>query len=90
MTKTSNFKPISPQYYDLKILKLDDLYQHEIAELVYQHVHKMLQTHFSYYFTYVSNVHTRSTRNHSSKAIAIPRYSTRRSQKSFEDIEAKI
>ena len=73
MTKTSKFEPISPQYYNLKILKLNDLYRYETAQLMYQYVHKMLPTHFSNYFTDVSNVHTHSTRNYSSKAISIPR-----------------
>ena len=41
MTKTSKFEPISPQYYNLKILKLDDLYHYETAQLMYQYVHKM-------------------------------------------------
>ena len=45
VTKTSKFEPISPQYYDLKILKLDDLYHYETAQLMYQNVHKMLPTH---------------------------------------------
>ena len=90
MTKTSIFEPISPQYYNLKILKLDDLYHYETAQLMYQYVHKMLLTHFSNYFTDVSNVHTHSIRNYSSKAISIPRYSITRAQKSFKYIGAKI
>ena len=90
MIKTSKFEPISPQYYNLKILKLDDPYHYETAQLMYQYVHKMLPTHFSNYFTNVSNVHTHSTRNYSSKAISIPRYSTTRAQKSFKYIGAKI
>ena len=84
MTKTSKCEPISPQYDNLKILKLDDLYHYERAQLMYQYVHKMLPTHFGNYFTNVFNVHTHSTRNYSSKAISIPRYSTTRSQKSFK------
>ena len=84
MTETSKFEPISPHYYNLKILKLDDLYHYETAQLMYQYVHKMLPTHFSNYFIDVSNVHTHSTRNYSLKAISIPRYSTTRSQKSFK------
>ena len=90
MTKTSKFEPISPQYYNLKILKLDHLYHYETAQLMYQYVHKMLPTHFSNYFTDVSNVHTHSTRNYSSKAISIPRYFTTRAQKSIKYIRAKI
>ena len=90
MTKTSKFEPISPQYYNLKILKLDDLYHYETAQLLCQYVHKMLPTHFGNYFTDVSNVHTHSTRNYSSKAIFIPRYSTTRAQKSFKYTGVKI
>ena len=90
MTKTSKFEPISPQNYNLKILKLDNLYHYETAQLMYQYVHKMLPTHFSSYFTDVSNGYTHSTRNYLLKAISIPRYSTTRAQKSIKYIGAKI
>jgi len=84
MTKTSRFETITPQYYKLKILKLDDLYRYEIATLMYQYVHCMLPVYFNNYFTYVTDVHSHSTRNQSSNSLTMPRFSTSRSQKLFK------
>jgi len=72
----SRFEAITPQFFKLKILKLDDLYRYEIAKLVSICSWNAPGTFAQYYFTYEANVHSHSTRNQSSNSLTVPRFST--------------
>ena len=66
------------------------MFKYEIGKLTYQYTLKKLPKHFNNYFTYMSKVHSYSTRNNESNQIALPRFSTSCSQKSFKFIGAKL
>ena len=75
---------INPQYVHFGILKLNDLYNFEIAKFMYQYVHDMLPLQFNHYFTYMHDAHSHTTRNSTSKTLAIKRFSTNRGQNSIK------
>ena len=50
ITKTCFRERVSPCYYKLQILKLDDLYQFESSKLMYQFTHNKLPSRFCNYF----------------------------------------
>ena len=85
ITKSKIKDRITPQYVHLGILKLNDLYNFEIAKFMYQHVHDnddMLPLQFYHYFTYMHDSHSHTTRNSTLKALTIKRFSTNCSQNS--------
>ena len=84
ITKSKIKIRITPQYVHLGILTLNDLYNFEIAKFMYQYVHDMLPLRFNYYFTYMHDAHSHTTRNSTSKALAIKRFSTNRGQNSIK------
>ena len=84
ITKSKIKDRITPQYVHLGILKLNDLYNFEIAKFLYQYVHDMLPLQFNHYFTYMHDAHSHTTRNSTSKALAIKRFSTNRGQNSIK------
>ena len=51
---------------------------------MYQYVHDMLSLQFNHYFTYKHDAHSHTTRNSTSKALAIKRFSTNRGQNSIK------
>ena len=82
--------PITPQFYKLSVLKIHQLYEFEIAKLMHQHSRNMLPSIFNSLFQKLSNKHTRQTKTTTNHNIRIPRYSTKRSQKSIKYQEAKL
>ena len=53
---------ITPLYNKLPILKLKDLYTHEVAKLMHKYSHNNIPQRFGSHFTTVSAMHSRSTR----------------------------
>ena len=47
ITNTCPCERVTPRYYKLKILKLNDLYQFELTKLMYEFIHNKLPSHFS-------------------------------------------
>ena len=90
LTKCRVSDRITSRFHDLRILKVNDMFKYEIGKLMYQYTHKKLPEHFNNYFTYMSKAHSYSTRNNVTNQIALPRFSTSRSQKSFKFIGAKL
>ena len=90
ITKSNIKNRITPQYRHLGILKLNDLYTYEIAKFMYQYVHNMLPSQFNNYFSFTHNIHSHETRNSTSKAMTLTRYSTNRNQNSIKYKEVKI
>ena len=81
---------VSPYYYKLQILKLDDLYQFELAKIMHQYTHNKLPIRFCNYFTYSCNSYSYSTRNSSKDHLLLPRFTTTRTQKSIKYKGAKL
>ena len=52
----------NPCYAQLNIVKLNDLYTHETAKLMFKHAYKTTPIAFSSFFTPVISIHTRTTR----------------------------
>ena len=50
-----------PNYYDLKILKLDDLHQLSISVFAYECQNNIAPLYFVNFFTQTANVHSNST-----------------------------
>ena len=69
ISKTKIRGRITPQYFKYEILKLEDLYNFEIAKLMYQFTHSKLPLNFKHYFAYSSDVSSYSTRHSSSNDI---------------------
>ena len=63
-----------PQYHKYEILKLEDLYNFEMAKLMYQFTRSKLPLNFKHYFAYSSDVSSYSTRHSSSNDIFLPRF----------------
>ena len=81
---------ITPQYYKYEILKLEDLYNFEIAKLMNQFTHSKLPLNYKHYFAYSSDVSSYSTRHNSSYDIFLPRFMSSKTQPSIKYIGAKI
>ena len=81
---------VTPHYYRLKILKLDDLYQFELAKLKCQFILNKLLSRYCNYFTYSSDFHSYSTRNSFENNLRLPRFSTVTTQKSFKYVGTKL
>ena len=52
----------TPSYSELKILKIPELYKHEVAKLVYHHHHQRLPPPLRNLFTKTNQVSQKSTR----------------------------
>jgi len=75
----------TPYFATLNILKLEDIYKHEIAKLMHKCAHKNTPESFTSFFTFVNTIHTRSTRLASNKFnLYLPRYKTNKLQRSFK------
>ena len=90
ISKTKIRGKITPQYYKYEILKLEDLYNFEIAKLMYQFTHSKLPLNFNHYGAYASDVSSYSTRRTSSNDIFLPRFMSSKTQHSIKYIGAKI
>ena len=90
ITNTKRKSPITPQYYKLKILKVQDLYIYEIAKIMHQHSNKITSACFSTLFTNLTSIYARQTRSITDKNLYLPKYSTSRCQKSVKFQGPKI
>ena len=90
ISKTKIRGRITPQHYKYEILKLEDLYNCEIAKLMYQFTHSKLPLNFKHYYVYSSHVLSYSTRHTSSNDIFLPRFMSSKTQHSIKYIGAKI
>ena len=88
--KTKIRAKVTPQYYKYEILKLEDLYNFEIAKLMHQFTHSKLPLNFNHYFAYSFDVSSYSTRHTSSNDIFLPRFMSSKTQHSIKYIGAKI
>ena len=62
---------VTPLYYKLKILKILELREYEMAKLMHQRSKGLLPTHLSSIFSDISSIHSRSTRSQSQKNCII-------------------
>ena len=90
ITKTYLRERVSLCFYKLQILKLDDLYQFELAKLMYQFTLNKRSSRFCNYFAYSSDSYSYATRNSSNKSLQIPRFWTARTQKCFKYAGEKL
>lgn len=81
---------ITPYYYELSILKISDLFRFEVGKLMFQHSKNMLPPCFSSMFTYLSSIHSLSTRSKLRKDLYLPKFSTSRCQRSIKYNGVKI
>ena len=63
--KTPLRDPITPLYRRSGILKLNDLFEFEVAQLMHQIIHKKFSKNFESCFTYSSNISAYSNRQKS-------------------------
>ena len=90
ISKTKIRGRITPQYYKYEILKLEDLYNFEIAKLMYQFTHSKLPLKFKHYFACSSDLSSYSTSRSSSNDIFLPRFMSSKTKHSIKYIGAKI
>ena len=90
VSEISHKERVSPYYYKLQILKLDDLYQFELAKIMHQYTHNKLSVRFCNYFTYSCNSYSYSTQNSSKDHLLFPRFTTTRTQQSIKYKGAKL
>ena len=79
-------------YAQLNTLKLDDLSKFEIAKLMNHLVNNKLPPQFSFFFTPIKVIHTRTTKQQASieHGLYIPRLKSKRFQNSFKYQGVKI
>ena len=63
---------ITPQFYKLRILEIQDLYTNGIAKLMNQHSNQITPACFSTLFTNLSSIHARQTRSITNKNLYLP------------------
>ena len=83
----------TPFYSKLKILKIPELYKHEVAKLVFHHYHQRLPPLLSNLYiktNHVSQKCTRSSSTANKPTLYIPLYKTTRLQKSIRYQGVKI
>ena len=83
ISKTKIRGRITPQYYNYEILKLEDLYNFEIAKLMYQFTQGKLPLNFKHYFAYSSDVSSYSTHHTSRNDIFLPQFMSSKTQHSI-------
>ena len=66
----------TPLYFELGILKINELFKFEIGKLMHQHSHNLLPPGISSLFTDLSTIHSRQTRSQTQKSISLPKFST--------------
>ena len=82
--------PITPKYRNLRILKITELYTFEITKLMHQHSKNSLLSSFSIFFTSLSDIHERQTKSKTKSNFYLPKFSTRRCQRSLKYHGVKI
>ena len=74
----------------MKILKVKDIFELEIAKFMYSYYHSLLLENFDNYFKYASKHHDYKTRSITAENYYSERAKTRNGQRSYCYIEVKI
>jgi len=85
------FDYTTPFFVKSNILKLSEIYQLEVAKLLFQHTHHNIQSSFSTFFKKTSSVHSRIKRLSANNLnFYIPRFKYVKLQNSFKYQGVKI
>ena len=87
---SNRFSLVTPLYFVLGILKINELFKFEIGKLMYQHSHNLLAAGISSPFTNLSTIHSTQTRSQTQKSLYLPKFSTQRCQRSTKFQGTKI
>jgi len=81
----------TPSYVELNVLKLPDLFRHEIAKLMHKILWNNHPPNFSNFFIKTNRIHNRKIRLASNEhALYILRYKTDKLQRSFKYQGVKV
>ena len=72
VSKSGRYKNCTDMYLNMRILKLQDVYDLELTKFMHSFHHKSLPTCLISLFTLVQNAHSTSTRNFANNALYIP------------------
>ena len=78
---SSKYCPVTPLYKSLNFLKLEDIYQLELAKFMYQLHHKKFKTALNDCFVHIANIHSHNTRTKHNLVYFKPRVQTSGGQK---------
>ena len=87
---SNRFSSVTPPYFELGILKINEPFKFEIGKLMHQHSHNLLPPGISTLFTNLSTIHSRQTRSQTQKSLYLPKFSTQRCQRSVKFQGTKI
>ena len=79
---SNRFSSVTPLYFELGILKINELFKFEIGKLMHQYSHNLLPPGISSLFTDLSTIHSRQTRSQTQKSLKLPKFLTQRCQRS--------
>ena len=77
-------------FKSMKILKVKDIFELEIAKFMYSYYHSKLPENFDNYFKYASKLHDYNTRSITADNFYLERAKTRNGQRSCSYIGVKI
>ena len=69
---SNNFSSVTPLYFELGILKIDELFKFKIGKLMHQHSHNLPPPVISSLFADLSTIHSRQTRSKTQKSLYLP------------------
>ena len=81
---SNRFSSITPLYFELGILKINEVLKIENGKLMHQHSHNLLPPGISSLFTELSTIYSRQTRSQTQKSLYLPKFSTQRCQRSIK------
>ena len=87
---SKKYDHVTSSYKNLKILKIHDLCELEIATLMHKYDNSKLPSAFDGHFVKSSNIHRHSTRSNQNHTYYIPKFRLARLQKSFRYTGVKI
>ena len=83
ISNASRKTSITPLYKKYGAFRLADLFNYEIAKIMYQFSKQTLPSHFNCLFDPLSTVHERCSRSKTEQNLYIPKFSTSRCQNSW-------
>ena len=90
ISNASRKNSVTPLYKKYGVLKLADLFNYEMAKIMYQFSKQTLPSHLNYLFTPLLTVHERCTRSKTKLNLYVPKFSTSRCQNFFKYQGSKI
>ena len=90
ISNASHKTSVTPLYKKYSVLKLADLFNYEMAKIMYQFSKQTLPSHLNCLFDPFSTVHERCTRSTTKQNLYIPKFSTSRCQNSSKYQGSKI